>query len=144
MVQMLKGITTFLHPSGHRLANLKCTQKQLELEETCPPKTSNSVRWSYTHQSQEWGRKLHPAILMYDVTRRHEEGHNDGAYSDNKLHHNEWKLNTQSVCVTHPSAKAARRLEGTKYVTISLVFPAIYKLLDDLLSPRKLHPLFFT
>ena len=69
---------------------------------------------------------------MYDVTHGHEKGHNDGAYSVNKLHHNEWKLNTHSVCFTHPAAQAVRRLEGTKYVTISLVLPAIYKLLGNL------------
>ena len=69
---------------------------------------------------------------MYDVTHGHEEGHDNGAYSDNKLHHNEWKLKTQSVCVTHPAAEAVRRLEGTKYVTFSLVLPAIFKLLDNL------------
>ena len=69
---------------------------------------------------------------MYDVTHRREEGHNDGAYSDHKLHHNEWKLNTQSVCVTHPAAEAVRCLEGTKHATISLVLPAIYKLLSNL------------
>ena len=34
-----------------------------------------------------------------------------------------------SVCVTHLVAEAVRRLEGTMYVTISLVMPAIYKLL---------------
>ena len=100
VVQKLKGITTFLHSSGHRLTNLKRNQKRLDLEETRPPKTGNSVRWSYTHQSQEWFRKSQPAILMYDVTHGHEEGHNDGAYSDNKLHHNRWKLNTQSLCVS--------------------------------------------
>ena len=69
---------------------------------------------------------------MYDVTHGHEEGHNDGAYSDNKLHHNEWKLNTQLVCVTHPAAEAVRRLGGTKYGTIFRVLPAIYKLLGNL------------
>ena len=44
VVQKLKGITTFLHRSGHRLTNLKGIQKRLDLEETRPPKTGNSVR----------------------------------------------------------------------------------------------------
>ena len=131
-LKSFKGITTFLHRSGHRLTNLKGIQKRLDLEETSPPKTGTSVRWSYTHQSQEWFRKSQPAILMHDVTHGHEQGHNDGAYSDYKLQHNEWKLNTQSVRVTHPAAEAVRRLEGTKYVTISLVLPAIYKLFGNL------------
>ena len=69
---------------------------------------------------------------MYDVTHRHDEGHNNGAYVDNKLHHSEWKLNTHSMCVTHLAAKAVRRLEGNKYVTISLVLPAIYTLSGNL------------
>ena len=132
VVQKLKGITTFLHRSGHRLTNLKDIQNRLDLEETRQPKTGNSVRWSYTSQSQEWFRKSQPALLMYDVTHRHEEEHNDGAYSDNKLHHNELNLNTQSVCVTHPAAEAVRCLEGTKCVTFPLVLPAIYKLLCNL------------
>ena len=68
---------------------------------------------------------------MYDVTHGHEEGHKDGAYSDNKLHLNEWKLNIQSVCVSHPGAEAVRCSEGTKSVTISLVLRAIYKLLGN-------------
>ena len=38
------------------------------------------------HQSQQWFRKSQLVILMYDVTHGHKEGHNDGAYSDNKLH----------------------------------------------------------
>ena len=32
VVQKLKGITTFLHRSGHRLTNLKGIQKRLDLE----------------------------------------------------------------------------------------------------------------
>ena len=50
--QKLKGITTSLHRSGHRLTTLKGIQKRLGLEETRTPKTGNSVRWSYKHQSQ--------------------------------------------------------------------------------------------
>ena len=38
----------------------------------------------------------------------------------------------ESVCVTHCAAEAVPRLEGTKFVTISLVLPAIYKLLGNL------------
>ena len=34
VVQKLKGITTFLHLSGHRLTNLKGIQKRLDIEET--------------------------------------------------------------------------------------------------------------
>ena len=67
-VQKLKGITTFLHRSGHRLTNLKGIQKRLDLQETRPPKTGNSVCWTYTHQSQESFQVSEPAILMYDVT----------------------------------------------------------------------------
>ena len=39
VVQKLKGITTFLHRSGHRLTNLKGIQKKFDLGETRPPKT---------------------------------------------------------------------------------------------------------
>ena len=56
-VQKPKGITPFLHRSGHRLINLECIQKRLELEEKRPPKTGNSFHWSYTHKGQEWFRK---------------------------------------------------------------------------------------
>ena len=65
-------------------------------------------------------------------THGHEEGHDGGAYFDNKLHHNDWKLNRHSVCVSHPSAETVRRLKGIKYMTISLVLPTIYKLLGNL------------
>ena len=59
-----KGITTCLPRSGYRLTSMKGIQKQLNLGETRPPETGNSVRCSHTHQSQEWFRKSQPAILM--------------------------------------------------------------------------------
>ena len=131
VVLKIKEKTKFLRRSGHRLTNLKGIQRQLVLEETTLPKFGNYVCWSYTHQGQEWVRNSQPAILRYDVTHGYEEGHNDGAYSDSKLHHNEWKLNSHSVCVTHRAAEAVRCFEGTKYVTISLVLLAIYKLFGN-------------
>ena len=66
------------------------------------------------------------------MTHGHEEEQQDGAYSDNKGHQNEWKMNTHSVCVTHPAADVVRRLEGTQYVTISLVLPVISKCFRNL------------
>ena len=54
---------------------------------------------------------------MSDVTHGHELGHNDRAYSDNKLLYNTWELSRHSMCVTYPAAEALRRLERTKYVT---------------------------
>ena len=69
---------------------------------------------------------------MSDVTHGHGGGHNHGAYLDNKVRHKEWTLNKHSMCVTHPAAEAIWCLEGAKYVTISLVLPAIYKLLGNL------------
>ena len=104
VVQKLKGITTCLSRSGYRLTSLKGIRKQLNLEETRPPETGNSVRCSYTHQSQVFFRKSQRAILMSDVTYGHEQGHNDRAYSDNKLHCNAWQSTRPSMCVTYLAA----------------------------------------
>ena len=54
---------------------------------TSPANSDNrpqKIRAAAGHQSQEWFRKSQLVILMYDVTHGHEEGRNDGAYSDNK------------------------------------------------------------
>jgi len=68
-------------------------------------------------------------VQLYDVQHGAEAAKND-AYKDNRLQHNDWAINEQSVAVLAPSAQATKLLEGTKYVTISLVLPYIYRLIE--------------
>ena len=65
---------------------------------------------------------------MYDVQHGAEAAKND-AYKDNRLKHEDWAINEQSAAVLAPSAHATKALEGTTYVTISLVLPYIYRLI---------------
>ena len=66
---------------------------------------------------------------MYDVKHGAEAAKND-AYKLHRLQHIDWAINEQSVTVLAASAQATKLLEGTTYVTISLVLPYIYRLIE--------------
>lgn len=67
---------------------------------------------------------------MYEVKFGSEASKND-AYKDNRLQHADWTILDESLAVLTPLAHATKHLEGTQYVTISLVLPYIYRLIDS-------------
>ena len=66
---------------------------------------------------------------MYDIKHGAAAAKND-AYKDNRLQHHDWAIIEQSVAVLAASARATKQLEGTHYITISLVLPYIYRLIE--------------
>ena len=87
-----------------------------------------ATRWFSSYGMVDWFREQQQAVQMYDVQHGAEAAKND-AYKDNRLKHEDWAINEQSVAVLAPSAHATKALDGTTYVTISLVLPYIYRLI---------------
>jgi hypothetical protein len=89
----------------------------------------------------EWFLEHREAVQMYDVKFGSEAAKND-AYKDNRLSHADWTILEQSMAVLAQPALATKQLEGTHYITGSLVLPFIYRLIDctadgHLRLPRK-------
>jgi hypothetical protein len=66
---------------------------------------------------------------MYDIKHGAEAVKND-AYKKNRLQHKDWAIIEQSAAVLLASAAATKLLEGTNYITISLVLPYMYRLIE--------------
>ena len=45
------------------------------------------------------------------------------------MDYNDWKVNEHSVAVLYPAARVVNDIEGTQYVTASLVLPSVYMLI---------------
>ena len=54
------------------------------------------------------------------------------AYKDNRMLHEDWAILEQTLGALHASATATKMLEGTHYVTASLVLvlPTVYRLIQ--------------
>lgn len=136
VVKKAKGMTAYYHRSSSRLADLQAIQQKEGLPETQPPVTGNSVRWHYTHDSMDWFRVNKRAVQIYDISHGTLEKNDDGPYGESHMDHADWILNLHSVIVLHPAAHGVKILEGTKYVTVSLVMPLFHKLIDVLRNPE--------
>jgi hypothetical protein len=123
-----KGIVAYFHRSTAGIQDLTTIQKSLKLPEKQPIQDV-ATRWFSSYGMVDWFREQQQAVQMYDVQHGAEAAKND-AYKDHRLQHQDWAINEQSVAVLAPSAQATKLLEGTKYVTISLVLPYIYRLIE--------------
>ena len=123
-----KGIVGYFHRSTAGIQDLAKIQKTLKLPEKAPIQDV-ATRWFSSYGMVDWFREQQQAVQMYDVQHGAEAGKQD-AYKDNRLQHKDWTINEQSVAVLAPSAQATKLLEGTTYVTISLVLPYIYRLIE--------------
>ena len=123
-----KGIVGYFHRSTAGIQDLTSIQKVCQLPQQKPVQDV-ATRWFSSYAMVDWFREQQTAVQMYDVQHGAEAAKND-AYKDNRLQHTDWAINEQSVAVLAPSAKATKLLEGTKYVTISLVLPYIYRLIE--------------
>ena len=129
VVQKAKGMTTYFHRSGNRLDRLADVQKRFDMPQRNPPQTGNSVRWHYTHDSMNWFREQKVITQNYDINYGAEARHEDGPYDDSHMDCNHWKMNEHSVAVFYPAATVVNDIEGTQYVTASLVLPTVYMLI---------------
>ena len=123
-----KGIVGYFHRSTAGIQDLTKIQKTLNLPEKQPIQDV-ATRWFSSYGMVDWFREQQQAVQMYDIQHGAEAAKND-AYKHNRLLHKDWSINEQSVAVLAPSAQATKLLEGTKYVTISLVLPYIYRLIE--------------
>ena len=60
-------------------------------------------------------------VETYDINYGAEARHEDGPYADTHMDYNDWKVNERSVAVLYPAATVVTDIEGTQYVTASLV-----------------------
>jgi len=123
-----KGIVGYFHRSTSGIQDLTTIQKACGLPEKQPIQDV-VTRWFSSYGMVDWFREQQQAVQMYDVKHGAEAVKND-AYKDNRLQHKDWAINEQSVAVLAPVAQATKLLEGTKYVTISLVLPYTYRLIE--------------
>ena len=123
-----KWIVGYFHRSTAGIQDLRTIQRQLNLPEKKPIQDV-ATRWFSSYGMVDWFREQQQAVQMYDVRFGAKATEND-AYKDNRLKHEDWAINEQSVAVLAPAAQATKTLEGTKYVTISLVLPYIYRLIE--------------
>ena len=123
-----KGIVGYFHRSTAGIQDLTNIQHGLKLPERQPIQDV-ATRWFSSYGMVDWFREQQLAVQMYDVQFGAEAAKND-AYKVNRLQHQDWAIIEQSVAVLQQSAQATKLLEGTNYVTISLVLPYIYRLIE--------------
>jgi hypothetical protein len=78
----------------------------------------------------EWFRVQQEAVQMYDVKFGSEASKND-AYEDHRMQHVDWTVIELSLALFTPLAHATKHLEGTQYITISLILAYIYRLISS-------------
>ena len=120
-MQKAKGMTTYFHRSGDRPDRLADLHKRFDMPQRKPPQTGNSARWHYTHDSMNWFREQKVIVQNYDINYGAEARHEDGPYADSHMDYNDWRVNEHSVAVLYPAATVVNDIEGTQYVTASLV-----------------------
>lgn len=123
-----KGIVAYFHRSTAGTQDLQIVQKQLSLAEKSPVQDV-ATRWFSSYCMVQWFREQQQAIQVYDVQHGTEASKND-AYKDNRLLVGDWAIVEQSEAVLCQFAAATKLLEGTSYVTVSLVLPYVYRLLE--------------
>ena len=123
-----KGIVSYFHRSTSGIQDLTAIQKSLKLRERNPIQDV-ATRWFSSYGMVDWFHEQQQAVQMYDVQHGAEAAKND-AYKTNRLQHRDWAIIEQSVAVLAASASATKLLEGSTYVTISLVLPYIYRLIE--------------
>jgi hypothetical protein len=124
-----KAIVAYFHRSTAGIQDLASIQASLQLP-VKKPVQDVATRWFSSFPMVEWFQEQREAVQMYDVKFGSEASKND-AYKDNRLQHADWTNLDQSLAVLTPLAHATKHLEGTQYVTVSLVLPYIYRLIDS-------------
>ena len=140
VVEKTKGMTTCFHHSSNRLSRLSDLQKELQVAVNQPLQTGNAVRWHYKHDSMNWFHEQKRVVQTYDINYRAEVRHEDGPYADSHMDYSDWKVNEHSVAILYPSATVVNDIEGTLYVTCSLVLPSTYMLIQKARQPNVVAP----
>ena len=123
-----KGIVAYFHRSTAGIQDLTAIQKASSLPQVQPIQDV-ATRWFSSYGMVDWFRQQQQAVQMYDI-KHGAEAQKNNAYKDHRLQHKDWAVIEQSVAVLQLSAQATKLLEGTKYVTVSLVLPYMYRLIE--------------
>jgi hypothetical protein len=114
-----KGIVAYFHRSTAGIQDLAGIQASLQLP-VKKPVQDVATRWFSSFSMAEWFRVQQEAVQMYDVKFGSEASKND-AYKDHRMQHADWTIIELSLAVLTPLAHATKHLEGTQYITISLI-----------------------
>ena len=117
------------HRSAKRLANLRVVQQQEDLPTNQPPTTGNKTQWHYTHDSMEWFRVQHKAVVLRSIDYGNDATDEEGPFAQHHLDYQDWENLKVCVAVLQPAATIVNDLEGTLYVTASLFVPCVYAVL---------------
>jgi hypothetical protein len=113
---------------GWRINDLRAIQVANNLPQR-KPILDVATRWFSSYSMMDWFSEHQQAVQMYDVRHGAEAAKND-AYKANRMQLSDWSVIEQSMAVLKQAAQVTKMLEGTKYVTISLVLPNIHRLIE--------------
>lgn len=150
VVRKLKGMTTHWHQSPAGMKMLHSNQVQSGLPEHKPQSTGNSIRWHFTHDQMDWFRINQTPTQLYDINHDRKSG---DVYRQHQMTVDDWDVNKQCIAILQPQANATNLLEGSNYVTASLVLPVMGKVIQSchpehttecpwdgsMLSPANMH-----
>jgi len=124
-----KGIVAYFNRSTSGINDLKTIQAASDLPQR-KPVMDVATRWFSSYNMMNWFREQQQAVQMYDVRHGAEASKND-AYKANRLQLDDWNIIEQSMAVLKQAAEVTKMLEGTQYVTISMVLPSIHRLIES-------------
>lgn len=119
-------MSTYFYRSAARLDKFKTQQEMQGTPQQKPRKTGNAIWWRFSYQLVEWNRVQQKAVQNYDIVYGAEARREDGPNSDNLMEFGDWLVNKHSAAILEPAASAVNLIEGTLYVTASLVLPCEY------------------
>ena len=122
----MRGIIAHFRISTLGLNKLHHHQASLNMKQTSPI-SDCKTRVSSAHDMAVWFAENQRAVQLYDIEHPTTCAQNlDGTvYKDHQMDLNEWNIVHQSIHVLSPFAWFNNILQGTQYVTISLVLPAV-------------------
>jgi hypothetical protein len=132
VVKKLKGQTKHFSQSPMSTGLLKAEQKAASLPEKKPPSTGNAIRWHFTLDQMVFFRTNQTALQMFQV--RHGDSRDTSVteyYSPHKLEREDWVIIEQSIAALTKQADCTHLLEGSKYVTSSIMMPLIGRCITD-------------
>ncbi|KAK3242100.1 La ribonucleoprotein [Cymbomonas tetramitiformis] len=132
-----KGIAALFRRSPLGLSCLHRCQTKYQLPTTQPPR-SVAVRWNSTFLQWQWFPPQQTALQMFDVESMQLKLSTDeigSTYRDFQLDLTDWQLIQQSLPVLEPVNEYTRIIQGTRYVTMSLVLPMTAWLIEFELKP---------
>ena len=112
---------------------LKSLQTRLKIPTSKPPQ-GNNQRWTASYERGMWFLKNQSPMQHYEVEHPKTCVSNDdgSVFKDFKFSMDDWTINEQTTAVLRPLSEFSVQLEGSTYVTQSLIIPLVNFVLAEL------------